>query len=388
MVDDYTVRINLLKPFPLFLVDASNSGYGVVSPKYIKEHATEDDPWAFKWMNDHMSGTGPYRLTEWERGQKITYERNKDYWGGPQVGKGVPKAPYLDKVIELVIPNSSSRRMALEAGDIDIAEGLPPDDIIKLQANSNLKVEQFLAPWVVYLAYDVRYPPFSDKKVRKAISHAINYDEIISGPERGFAERLWSVLHNYALGEAPEKYVKYNYDPEKARQLLRQTEYPNGFTTEMYYATERRGQFEEISLLIQSYLKDIGIDVKLRKVAFPTQLNAQAKGNYGLALIVYKSSYADPESGVGWRICPDRNTGGWDPTHWEDPIAHNTTKGRETADTEERARLYQELAIKAADEAIYVPLYQFGLYFPMKKGIGDFRFDTDYGPAFWDVTKK
>ena len=90
---------------------------------------------------------------------------------------------------------------------------------------------------------------------------------------------------------------------------------------------------------------------------------------------------------VGWRISPDRRAWGWDLTHWEDPIAHNTTKGRETGDQEERARLYQELAIKASEEAIYLPLYQFSPYFAMADNINNFYYHTMYGPDFWDVTK-
>jgi peptide/nickel transport system substrate-binding protein len=278
--------------------------------------------------------------------------------------------------------------MALEAGEIDIAEGLHPDDLISLRDNPQFVVQGSQVPWICYLVYDVRNPPFDDQYVRQAISYAMNYDEIINGPERGFAERLYSVLHSTSFANAPDKYVKYNYNPDKARQLLRKSKYPDGFSTEMYYAVERRSQFDEEAVLIQGYLKDIGIDLKLRRVAFATQLELQNKGNYGMALMVYKSSSPDPESGVGWRICPDRDTGGWDATHWEDPIARNTTKGRETGDIEERIRLYQELAIKASEEAIYVPLFAFSPYFALKKNIKDFYFQTGYGPIFWEVTKQ
>ena len=112
------------------------------------------------------------------------------------------------------------------------------------------------------------------------------------------------------------------------------------------------------------------------------------KGNYGLVLVVYNTSVPDPESGLGWRISPERKTGGWDCSYWQDPIANNTTKARLTGDTDKRIRLYQELAIKASEEVVYVPLFQFSPHFVMKNTVEGFYYDRPHGPYFWNVRKR
>jgi peptide/nickel transport system substrate-binding protein len=388
VVDEYTVRFELNKSYPLLpYVDIVANSASIISPAYVRNHATASDPYAFAWMVDHACGTGPFRLVEWQRGQKVVFEKNESYWGGPSDITGAPQPPKIDRLVFQEIADATVRRLTLEGGDIDAAFGLAPDQLISIAKDPQFKVVSFRAPSIVYLAFDVRYPPFNNKLVRQAISRAIDCDAIIAGPERGFAERIYSVLENGNLGDDPSKYTKYEYDPNLAKGLLAQAGYPSGFSAALYYAVERRAQFEDEAVLVQSYLRAVGINVEVKKVAFPTQLELQDKGNYGMVLVAYKNTIFDPEGGVGWRIAPDRETGGWDPTHWDAPVAHNTTKGRETADPQERARLYLELAIAAAEEAIYVPLYQYSPAIAMRANVSGLYFHPTYGPEFWLVTK-
>jgi peptide/nickel transport system substrate-binding protein len=388
VVDEHTVRFELNQSYPLFaFVDAVANSACPISPKYVEEHATPDDPYAFDWMLEHACGTGPFRLIEWQRGQKIVFAKNESYWGGVGEPVGAPRQPSIDRLVYQVIADPTVRMLTLEAGDIDAAYGLTVDQLVRLQDNSEIKVETFPTASIVYLAFDVRHPPFDSVHVRQAISWAIDMDAIIAGPEGGLADRVYSVLHNQALGEDSSRYQKYEYDPELAKALLAHAGYPDGFSTNLYYAVERRSQFDEEAVLIQSYLKAVGIKVQVQKVAFPTQLELQDKGDYGLGLCAYKSTLFDPEGGVGWRIAPDRVTEGWDPTHWEAPVAHNTTAARLTGDPQERARLYLELAIAGAQEAIYVPMYQFVEGIAMRDNVQGFYFHPLYGPEFWNVTK-
>lgn len=388
VVDSYTVRFDLLQPCPLFTsVEVVANSDSIISPTYIKSHATPSDPYAFDWMLDHACGTGPFVLVEWQRGQKVVFDRNEDYWGGPSGIAGAPQIPLVERLVFQEIADSTVRQLTLEAGDIDAAFGLAPDQLVSLGQNTQFQVVSFSAPSIAYIVFDVRHAPFDNILVRQALAHAIDCDAIIDGPERGFAERVYSVLENGNLGDCPALYRKYPYDPAKARDLLAQAGYGSGFTTPLYFAVERRAQFEDEAVLIQSYLAAVGINVQLKKVAFPTQLELQSAGDYGMALMSYKNTLFDTEGGVGWRIAIDRDAGGWDGTYWDAPVAYNTKIARETSDSVERARLYLELAVEASEQAIYTPLYQFMPTVAMRAGVTGYYFHPTYGPEFWRVTE-
>jgi len=125
IIDDYTIKIDLNKPFPIFMVDLTIASYLIVSPDYVKKHAPADDPDAFKWMSHHACGTGPFKLVEWTEGQRLVFEKFDDYWGGPEGGKNAAK---VDKVIYKVVQDPSTARLMLEKGDVDIVEKLTVDE--------------------------------------------------------------------------------------------------------------------------------------------------------------------------------------------------------------------------------------------------------------------
>ncbi len=386
VVDDYTLKIHLIKPLPIFVVDLASLVYSVVSPSYVKQHATADDPDAQKWMSDHACGTGPFKLVDLKPGEKAVFEKFVEYWGGTKGGKTTPK---VDSIIYQVVKDPSTAALLLEKGDVDIAEKLTIEQFASLEKVKGTKVVNYLTPAIVYLTMDVSKPPFDDLKVRQAISHAINYDEIIDKIERGTGKRLRGIFPEGIPGY-DAKMPLCKFDVAKANELMKTSKYPNGFTTNLIYAQGRKAEFEQVATYMQAYLKKIGIIVNLQQIAFQTQLSMMEKGNYGLSLMRWHVSQPDPDDPAGWLYDSSRGEAvGWNGTHWDDKdVQTKLAKARETADMKERVKLYQEVDQKAVDQAIYTYLYQMATPYAMRDNIKNFWYDTFLFVYFWDTEKQ
>jgi len=385
VVDDHTIRIHLTKPYPIFLKDAVTGAYFIVSPDYVKKHATTDDPEALKWMSDHACGTGPFKLVEWTESQRLVFNKFDDYWGGSKGGKTTPK---LDKVIYQVVMDPSTARLMLEKGDVDIVEKLTVEQFEKLKTVPGIRVVNFSLSTNTYFTMDVSKPPFNDIKVRQAISHAIDYDGIIKYIEKDNVKRLHGLIPEGIMAHNPDLPL-YRYDVAKAKQLMKASGYPDGFTTDLIFAASRRPEFEQVCLYTQAYLKKIGIDVKIQKIAFDSQIAKMAKGDYGMSLMAWGCVMPDPDDIAGWLYDSSRASGGWSASYWSDKdVQVKLAKARQIVDQEERKAIYQAVDRKAVNEAIYVYLYQLTKQFAERENVKDFYYDGFMKCHFWNTDKE
>ena len=383
VVDGYTIKIHLVKPFALFLKDLMY--YCILSPSYVKKHATADDPDAEKWMTDHACGSGPFKLVEFLPGQRLVFEKFKGYWGG---AKGFKETPKIDRVIHRIVADSSTARMMLEKGSVDIVEKLTTEEFEKLETTAGVQVLNFLIPRACYITMDVSKPPFNDINVRKAISYAINYQEIIKYIERNKVKRLYGLIPEGIMAHNPELPIP-KYDLGKAKELIKASGYPNGFTTTLIFAMERRAEFQQVAVYIQAYLKKIGINMKVQKIAFDTQIAKMEKGDYGMSLMWWTAINPDPDDIAGWLYDSARASGGWNASYWHDKdVQAKLAKAREIVDQDQRIELYQSVDRKAVDQAIYIYLYQLYNQFAMRENIKDFHYDAMYKIYFWSMNKE
>jgi peptide/nickel transport system substrate-binding protein len=367
VVDDLTVKVRLNKPFPLFPLDVTFSSYWIASPTYVKKQMTSDDPLAEKWMATHACGTGPYELAEWIPEQRALFKQFKGYWGKP---------PKIDTIIMTVVKDPTTARLMLEKGDADIVEKLTVEQFDELAKNPKVKVVYFPVPRITFMVWDVSKPPFDDENLRKAISYAINYDEIIKFIEGGRVKRIRGLtppgIMGYANADVP------NLDLAKAKEYMAKSKYAKGgLAVDLFYATERRAQFDQVAEYVQSYLKKIGVDVKPQKVAFPAQLAKMKEGGYGMSLMSWSAGIPDPEDVVGWLLNSVRDSGGWNGSYWFDKRAVELiTKAPTIADQQEREKMYKELELRAVDQAIYIYLYQVQEPFAMRDNVKNLHYDT------------
>jgi peptide/nickel transport system substrate-binding protein len=165
--------------------------------------------------------------------------------------------------------------------------------------------------------------------------------------------------------------------------------HPDGFTTNLMFSPERRPEFEQVAVYVQAYLKKIGIDVKVQKVAFDTQLAKMEKGDYGMSLMQWTTVLPDPDDIAGWLYDSSRASGGWNGSYWDNKdVQAKLLKGRSIANSEQRKALYQEVDRKGVDEAIYVFLYQLQLQFGVRENIKDLFYDPLLKIYFWSIDKQ
>jgi peptide/nickel transport system substrate-binding protein len=207
--DDYTISVTLKNPDATFLWTVARQG-SVIYPRE-----------AVDTLKTQPLGTGPFQVAEWVRGDRIVLTRNKDYWQ-----KGLP---HLDKVTYRFISDPNAILASLKSGDLDVSSfGIGPESVDELKKDGRFQVILGDSTNDVTLSLNNTKKPYSDTRVRLAITHAINKDELLKGAMFGYGRILGSnvdPLNPYFVDVSK----RVPYDPAKAKKLLAEAGYPNGF---------------------------------------------------------------------------------------------------------------------------------------------------------------
>ena len=252
-----TVTIDVTKPNTLLLGNMAQFGHSILDPKVVNAHATTADPYAHNWLGSNVDGTaqGPFILQSWQHGSQWVLAKNPNYYG---------QKPKVDKVIFKVIPNASSRLALLKSGAVDIAYDLPLKDVKALETDPNIQVIRHPSRFVVFLGMNSKVKPFNNVKVRQAISYATPYQTIISQVLQGFGRQLTSPIP-FGTPTHTDKFFVYKTDYTKAKQLLTEAGYPNGFTTTLYVASGV-DEGTETAVWVQQSLAKIGIKLQIQQL--------------------------------------------------------------------------------------------------------------------------
>ena len=351
--DSHTFRVTYARPF----APALESWGMAILPAHLldgKDVTTSD-------LSRHPVGTGPYRFREWVAGQKLLLESNHDYYEG---------RPYIDRYLYRIIPDNSTMYMELKAGTLDMM-GLSPVQYQRQTSNRKFTERfnkyRYPASAFTYLGYNLRHPLFSDRRVRQALTSAINKQEIIQGVLLGMGQ----VAHGpYKPGTwACNPRIKdFDYDPARAKQLLAEAGWketgadgilvkdgkPFAFTILTNQGNAERLKTAQI---IQRRLKKIGIDVKVRVIEWAALLSQFIdKGNFE-ALIMGWTIGQDPDIFDVWHSSKtgpkELNFVGFK----NDEVDRLLEEGRSTFDQEKRKRCYFRIQELLAEEQPYTFLY-------------------------------
>jgi peptide/nickel transport system substrate-binding protein len=251
----YVVSFNTDDPNPLLLKIHTNLYTPVYDSVKCKEAGGTEDPWARKFLENESAGFGPYRLQQLTRGQQAVFAAREDYWGGK---------PAIDTVVFREVPTSASRVQLLQGGAVDIAQYLQPLEIISLKNVPNVAVETVPASFMIWIELNAKMPPFDNVDVRRAMNHAFPQEQVLQAVYQGLASPLNGCMPNIYPGFRGE-YFKYDYNLDKAKELLEKAGFGNGFQTSLSYNAGDPVQ-EPIAIIYQSSLKNLGIEVELKKV--------------------------------------------------------------------------------------------------------------------------
>ncbi|MGC8752768.1 MAG: ABC transporter substrate-binding protein [Fervidicoccaceae archaeon] len=278
--DNYTVVFHLKYAAPLEKIASSPYASYIFSPKVVQYAGASNltDPKIADWFNSgHDAGSGPYILVKWDPQNEIVLKKNKDWWGWKEQNYPLanPKAP--DIFIIKIIKDSTTQSTLLRSGDIDIAEYVPPESVASFKSDPNFVVVTQPSFQNLVLLLNTQKPPLDNVLVRRAIAHAIPYDDIVNIARQGFA-RVASGVIPYGLWGHSEDF-KYQYNLTLAKQLLAQAGYPNGIPTRLVLTYTAGDIYEQrTSDLIRTSLAQIGINVDVKPMSWEEQWGLAQQG--------------------------------------------------------------------------------------------------------------
>jgi len=341
-VDDYTVKVTTEGPKPYLLV-TMHDFWNIIPKKYIDEVGVEG-------FQKAPIGTGPFMFVEWVKGDHITYKANPNYW-----------QPEFPKVAELVfrfIPESATRVAAVQQDEVDIVTRLSAEEADSLRSVEGVNVVQYQVPRIYYISFDNVSSgigtPIADPVVRQAMNYAVDVDGIIKALFAGNGQRAAGFIASSELGYGIVP--PFPYDPEKAKELLAQAGYANGFEIGMACPSGVFAAFQEVCEAIASNLGDVGITVDLQMME---------SGNFW-DLMVKKQlpplagdSWAD-ESGEAYNRLAGA-LGGIDAGYsiYSDPKIDDLLNQISTQlDRDKRKALYEDLQVYMQENPPFIYLYE------------------------------
>jgi peptide/nickel transport system substrate-binding protein len=259
VVDDYTVEFVTDGPNPVLLVRLQ--ALYMMPPEYTKEVGHEG-------FDKHPIGTGAFKFVEWEKGDHVTLEANPDWWSG---------APKVDRITFRTIPEASARVASLLSGECDIVEVIPFDSIPQIEEAEGKSIITRLGA-ITYVGLDTLHGgPLADRRVRQALNYAVDAEGIVEHILSGYGQVVPATLWPISPGWDPDLPV-YN-DKEKAKQLLAEAGYPDGFEFDFQFASTIQAlvQIKEVVEAIQSELAQVGVTANLIEMESGALFDAYAE---------------------------------------------------------------------------------------------------------------
>jgi len=258
-VDDYTFRVDFVRPDALTLPDIAVVVPAIYNSAVVKKNATEKDPWGMEYTKNNTAGGGAFTVEKWTAGTEVIYLRNDSWKSGP--------LPQLKRVIWRMVPSTGNRRALIERGDADVSFDLPTKDFAELKAKGQVTVASTPISngmWCIEL--NVTKPPFDNIKVRQAIAYAMPYQKIMDAVLFGEAKPLFGAASNVSDDMTWPRATAYNTDIAKAKALLAEAGMADGFETKIYLDIGQATIGEPTAVLVQESLAAIGIRSTIEKV--------------------------------------------------------------------------------------------------------------------------
>ena len=336
------VRIHLSQPNGAFIYLLATSNARIVSPAAIAAFGEE--------LSKNPVGTGPFRFVSWDEGQRIVVERNPDYWGAPA---------QVERLEFLVVTNAATRVAMLQSGEVHFIESLPPQLAPTVAGTPGLEVLSTPANFLRILQFNTTKEPFGDVRVRQALNHAIDKDVLVEVVFGGNATVMTSPIPATAFGHAEQP--AYAYDPERARALLADAGYANGF--EVKVLTFTGDEYRTAGQVLQQMFAEVGVRLVLdqqergalvEQIFKPVDENptqaalvgaSASTGDADLALTVSFARASFPPAANNWSF------------YQNDRVEELILAGRQTGDPAERAAIYAEAQAIIWQDAPWVFLY-------------------------------
>lgn len=373
IIDNYTARITLKEAQPLLLQTAAFHWY-MYPPRYAQEVGPQK-------FGQAPIGTGPFVLQEWVKGDHLTFKANPKYYE--------PGRPGVETVIYRPVPEGSSRIAALQTGQVDIARGVPVEFVSPLMRARGIKVVKALSTRTYYVMFNNLGPgkgtPIENQKVRQAMNYAVNRQAIIYAVLDGQA-----LLNNAYFGQNMFGYdptlKPLPYDPVKAKRLLTEAGYPNGFKMTMTCPDGAYVKVREICQAITGYLNNVGVAVDLQMLESNRFWDLESKKQMPLYFDGYGSRFLDPNAQIWGAFVPDSVPGGSEWANWYDPkLVQLYNQQAHTIDRETRLRVLHEMARYMQDNPGGIWLWTPYNFEAVRSRVQNYTMYSNEVQILWDV---
>lgn len=337
-IDENTVKLKLKFPFPAAIGCMSSNNMMIVNKK-----AVEADPEGFA---RNPVGTGPYMLKEWRSGDRVIFESFADYYRGEAAIKNVTYR---------IMSDNTTAVLSLENGETDLRDVLQIADVPNVKANQNLKYYEVEMPCYYLISFNNEKGIFSNKKVREAVSYAIDREAVLLGALNGEGEVVEAAMVP-TLDAYPKDFKANPYDPEKAKQILAEAGYPNGFT--VTFKTAESATYSKPSEIIQQQLKAIGITANIEKMEWAAwQADCIAGGNYEITFWAMPITTSDPDFATYAAFHSTMRNGNGNFVLCNLPEMDALLEKSRITTGDERNEVFRQICELVKEESILIPVY-------------------------------
>ena len=368
VLDDYTVKVTTEKPMAAILNNLSHITIAILSERATKEAGDK--------FGQNPVGSGPYKFVSWQSGDRVTLEAFPEYWQG--------EAPVKNVVYRNIV-EETNRTIGLETGELDIIYDIQGLDKNKLRDDERFVLIEGPQVSMTYLGFNMKKAPYDNPKVREAISYAIDQKPIIDTVFLGAGEAGNSIIGPNVWGYYDVE--KYTQDIEKAKALLAEAGFPDGFKAKIWVNDNpvRR----DTAVILQDQLKQIGIDLTIETVEWGAFLDGTARGDHEMFLLGWGTVTRDPDYGMYELISSSTMGAAGNRSFYSNPTVDKLLEeGKTELDPEKRKAIYKEI-----QEIIRKDIPMYMIIYPLQnvvtqKNIKNFKLDPANAHRIYGVTKE
>jgi peptide/nickel transport system substrate-binding protein len=382
-LDDTSFEITIAEPFsPSFVLSLMSSVVGsVVDKKTVLAHETNGDL-GNAWLKTNSAGSGPFVLRSWKANESVILDAFPGYRSG---------APGVKRVVVRHVPEAAAQRLLVEKGDADIARDLTPDQVGGLSGNKDVTIMNVPRAALHYVALNLKTVPFANVKVRQALHYLVDYQGMVSTFLKGqfkIHQAFWPSGFWASLDETP-----YSFDPAKAKQLLAEAGYPNGF--EVTLDAPNSSPDANIAQSLQATMAQGGVKVTILSGEQKAVITKYRARQHQMLLIYWGPDYMDPHTNAdSFARNPDNSDNpkvrplAWR-NSWDIPeITKMADAAVRERDSEKREEMYKDLQRKVMEEGPFIIMFQDSKQVALRNNVKSFVMGPTSDVVFYRLVTK
>jgi dipeptide transport system substrate-binding protein len=379
-VDDHTVRFELSEPEAPFLADLAMDFASIISKEYGDQMLKAGTP---EKVDQEPVGTGPFMLIQYQKDAVIRYKAHPAYYQG--------KAK-IDDLVFAITPDVSVRLQKLKAGECQVMPYPSPADLPSIRQDTNLKLLDQPGLNIAYLAFQTAKKPFDDKRLRQAISMAIDKKAIIDAVYQGAGVAAKNPIPP-VMWSYNDEVKEYAYDPAQAKKLLAEAGYPNGFETDLWAMPVQRPynpNARRIAELMQADLAKIGVKAEIKTYEWGEYRKRAQSGEHQMVELGWTGDNGDPDNFLHVLLgCDSARSNGSNVAKWcFKPFDDLIIEAEHVTDIEKRTELYRQAQVIFKEEAPWFTIAHSVQYAALRQNVEDFRLSPFGHHQFYGVDVK